>query len=501
MTRFFRYFPADVLLFPTHGPTIEPVKINLSIAIFATTLLATLAVSYLGRRHEARRRGGSLSGQGLNRWLVGLSAGATANSGFVVTAAVGLGYSHGARWLLLPLAWLAGDVLFWIVFPQRINRVGADAQATTLTDVVVRGLPARPKRVLQVLIGSITLVCLGGYVSAQWVSGQKFLMGAFGFGSVVSLFVFAAVIVVYSALGGFRGSVYADSLQAVIRVVGTLIAAIALWVVASRNGAAFWANLQDAGPEFLRLIPADGLLAALASSAGFAAAALGFGLGQPQMVTRYLAGASPQETQRAWWIYMLFVQSTWIAMTAFGIALRGVMPGLADPEMGLSIFHREMTGPIITGIIAADIFATIAATSNSILVAMAQTVAVDLRHSRVTNEAGHRDLWLPIAILGVGTMILSLSLHSSVKDLALSSVGILGAGLAPAMIIRVLRWRHTPIALLCTVLGGFTTATLWKYGGYNDVINEAAPGIMVGLVVNALIARPWSRTQQTRVTE
>jgi hypothetical protein len=61
------------------------------------------------------------------------------------------------------------------------------------------------------------------------------------------------------------------------------------------------------------------------------------------------------------------------------------------------------------------------------------------------------------------------------------------------MIIRVLQWRHTPTALLCTVLGGFATATLWKYCGYNDVINEAAPGIIVGLVVNALIARPWSR--------
>jgi Na+/proline symporter len=466
---------------------------HLAILIFALTLVATLAVSYLGRRHEARKLGGALAGQGLNRWLVGLSAGATANSGFVVTAAVGLGYSFGARWLLLPLGWLAGDVLFWIVFPQRINRVGAEARATTLTDVIVSGLPARPKRVLQALIGSITLVCLGGYVSAQWVSGQKFLMGAFGIGSVVSLLVFAAVIVIYSSLGGFRGSIYADTLQAIIRIVGTLIAGTAVWIVASRNPAAFWANLQAAGPDFLALVPSNGMLAALASSAGFASAALGFGLGQPQIVTRYLAGASPRETQQAWWIYMLFVQSTWLAMTVFGIALRGVMPGLADPEMGLSAFHREMTGPIVTGIIAADIFATIAATSNGILVAMAQTLTVDLWRPRRVSDTAHRDLWAPTAILGAGTMIMSLSLHSSVKDLALSSVGIMGAGLAPAMIIRVLGWRYAPNALLWVVLSGFATATLWMYFGYNDIINEAAPGILVGLAVNALLARSSSR--------
>ncbi len=469
-------------------------KTDLSIAVFALTLLATLAVSYLGRRHEARKQGGALAGQGLSKWLVGLSAGATANSGFVVTAAVGLGYSVGARWLLLPLSWLAGDVLFWIVFPQRINRVGAEAGATTLTDVVVRDLPLRRKRVLQLLIGSITLVCLGGYVSAQWVSGQKFLMGAFGFGSVISLLVFAAVIVIYSSLGGFRGSVYADTLQACIRIVGTMIAGIAMWVVIARDPAAFWTNLHRAGPDFLQLVPANGLVAALASSAGFAAAALGFGLGQPQIVTRYLAGANPRETQQAWWIYMLFVQSTWLAMTAFGIALRGVMPGLTDPEMGLSAFHRAMTGPIVTGIIAADIFATIAATSNSILVAMAQTLTVDLGRPRGANSTAHRDLWLPIAILGAGTMLLSLTLHSTVKDLALSSVGIMGAGLAPAMIVRVLRWRHSPASLLWAVIGGFAAATLWKYVGYNDIINEAAPGILVGLAVNALIARHGTRS-------
>src|SRR5688500_18368267 len=102
-------------------------RMDLSILIFVATLVATLVVAYLGRRHEDRQDKASLAGQGLSRWLVGLSAGATANSGFVVTAAVGLGYTAGARWLLLPLAWLLGDIVFWLVFPARINALGARA--------------------------------------------------------------------------------------------------------------------------------------------------------------------------------------------------------------------------------------------------------------------------------------------------------------------------------------------------------------------------------------
>lgn len=487
-------------MFPRKPSKIVAVKTNLSVAVFASTLLATLIVSYLGRRHEASHGGGPLAKQKLSRLLVGLSAGATANSGFVVTAAVGLGYSYGAQWLLLPLAWLIGDIFFWIVFPQRINRVGTEANATTLTDVLVYGVTGRRRRILQTVIGIITVACLGGYVSAQWLSGQKFLSGAFGFGHLLSLFVFATVIVIYSALGGFRGSIYSDVLQASIRIIGTTVAVVAVWVVASRNTEIFRNNIHAAGPDFLRLIPRDGTTAALISSVGFAAAALGFGLGQPQIVTRYLAGASPKETQSAWWIYLGFVQATWLAMTGFGIALRGVMPALDDPEMGLSVFHRSTTGPLITGIIAADIFATIAATSNGILVAMAQSLVADLWQPRAANDVRHHDLSIPIVILGAGTMLLSVWLHSSVKDLALSSVGMMGAGLAPAMIIQVLGWRHSSRSLLLSIIVGFGTAAVWTYRGYNGFINVAAPGIIAGLAVNLILAPKTQVKLEVEVT-
>lgn len=473
---------------------------KISIAVFAATILATLWVSLLGRRHE-RRTSAALASQGLPRWLIGLSAGATANSGFVVTAAVGLGFSYGARWLLLPLAWLIGDIVFWLMFPGRINRLGTAVAASTLTDVLVHDVSTKPKQVLRVLIGLVTLACLGGYVSAQWLSGQKFLQGAFGLSHAASLVAFAAVIIVYSALGGFRGSVYADTLQAAIRIIGTLVAVTAMWLVASHHPDSFRKNIEAAGPGFLSVIPPDAITASLISCAGFAAAALGFGLGQPQIVTRYLAGASPQETQSAWWVYMLFVQATWLAMTGFGIALRGVMPALDDPETGLSAFHRATTGPVITGVIAADVFATIAATSNSILVAMAQSYTFDLRCPRADAPRRHHDLWMPVLILGGVTMVASLYLHSTVTDLALSAVGIMGAGLAPAMIVQLLGWRHSAASLTGSIIIGLAVAAYWKISGLNAVINEAAPGMAAGLLVNFALVRLLNRPSPQRCTD
>ena len=114
--------------------------VDMSVVTFGLALLGTFIVAYLGRRHSKRVASATLSGHRLNKWLVGLSAGATANSGFVVTAAVGLGYSFGVQWLLLPLSWLLGDVVFWLFFPQRINATGRAVRATTMTDVIVDGM-------------------------------------------------------------------------------------------------------------------------------------------------------------------------------------------------------------------------------------------------------------------------------------------------------------------------------------------------------------------------
>lgn len=458
---------------------------SVSIAVFGLTIAATFLMAWLGRRHGGTDHGG-LAEQKLNRWLIGLSAGAAANSGFIVTGAVGLGYVYGVQWILLPLAWLVGDIVFWSLFPQRLNDFGRRSRATTLSELLTHGLQGRGASILAVLCGLTILLCLSGYVSAQWLAGQKFIAGAFPISGVGALALFAALIVAYTSIGGFRGSVYVDSLQAVIRIIGTALALVAVFWVAREDGAIVRQNLDAAGPGFLSLLPAGGWPAAAGFILGFGAAALGFGLGQPHIVSRYLAGASPSETRSAWWIYMGFVQFTWIAMTLFGVVLRGVMPELKDPEAGLSLFFSSRMNAVATGIIVADVFATIAATSNALLVAMAQALSHDLV-SRIA--PGKR---LPIAwgcaALGALTMGLSLVLHGSVMQLALFSVSMMAAGIAPAVMTKVMGWPHDARSLIASVLAGLLAAAAWKLGGLGDLVNESAAGIAAGLIAGRLAA-------------
>lgn len=456
--------------------------------VFVVTLIATFVVSWLAQRHARLAGTGadSLDGRRLNRWLVGLSAAATANSGFVVTGAVGLGYAYGTQWLLLPIAWLLGDLLFWQFFPHRLNSYGRQHGVTTLSELITAGLQGRLARLIALAVAVVILMCLGGYTSAQWLAGQKFLVGAFGIPKELALVGFALLIISYTAIGGFRGSVYADTLQAVIRLVGTVVALVAVGCFAFKEGSAFESNLAAAGPGFISWMPAGGLPGLLGFFAGFAAAALGFGLGQPQLVSRYLAGRTPHETAAAKWIYIGFVQFTWLSMTLFGVVLRGVMPDLADPETGLSAFFTTHIHPLATGVILADIFATIASTTNSLLVAMSQCFVHDLfRSTPGKGRAGASRPILVILLIGVGTLVASLVLQGSVLSLALGSISLMAAGLAPTVMIKLLGWRHNAASIAVAMGVGIGAAVAWKMVGYGAWLNEAAVGMLLGVIANA----------------
>ena len=185
-----------------------------ALVAFGAVLVATFVAAWRGRRDAGEDAERHVGQQRLNRWFVGLSAGATANSGFVVTGAVGLGYTNGLYWLLLPFGWFLGDLVFWKYFPHRINAYGARANATTIADLITHGLPVGRFHPLAVASTAIVILCLGGYTMAQWVAGQKFLDGAFGVSGHWTLLIFAALIIAYTSLGRFRGSVYADTFQA-----------------------------------------------------------------------------------------------------------------------------------------------------------------------------------------------------------------------------------------------------------------------------------------------
>ncbi len=466
-------------------------------AVFALSLILTFGIAVIARRSGRESITDDLSGRTLSRWLIGLSAGATANSGFVVAGAVGLGYQYGIQWVMFPIAWLLGDLVFWRWFPQRITAVGHHSGAVTISELLRYGLSGRWASSISVLATVVIVFGLAGYTAAQWQAGQTFLTGAFELSANAALGLFALLIIAYSSIGGFRGSVYVDTFQAILRLTGTLLVLISVIWISAREPE-FRSNIVSAGPGFLNPLPGASLVGSVGFIAGWAAAALGFGLGQPQIVSRYLASCSPDETRAARWIYIGFVQITWVAMTVFGVLLRGIMPDIAEPEAGLSVFVKANLTSVLAGVIVADVFGVIASTANSLLISMAQSIKRDIVEHFFPAGARLASLTNLTLVAGPVTIAVTAAADSTVAGLAMSSVSMIGAGLAVPVMIKVMRWRHTGASLNGALVVGIASAVAWVHFGLSEYLNEAAVGMLLSAVANFALLRASKTTDRGR---
>jgi sodium/proline symporter len=463
---------------------------SLSLVVLALSVMAIYLISILINHQQKSQTENpqALSTYKLNKWLIGLSAAATANSGFVVTGAVGLGYGSGLSALWLPVGFFLADVLFWKVFPKKINEFGQHSGANTLADLLTWQTSGQSRLFINTVVALIVLVFLGGYISAQWIAGGKFIHHAFHLDPAISLVVFASSIVLYTAIGGFKGSVLTDVFLSMVRILGTLVI-LATIVATAFHANTFQHNIGHAGSAFLNPLP-EGIGFLALAVLGYFSTSLGFSLSQPQLISRYLAGKDGQEAQSAWWIYLSFVYGTWVSMTVFGILLRGVMPGIADQEAGLIIFFQTAMPEWLTAMMVTTVFCTIAATANSLLIAIAQSVNHDLLPLM---NLKNLPVYRTSLVIGAITMLFALlTQNQSISQIVLGALSIMGAGLAPAIIIRLMGWQYTPLSIAGSIVAGVASASLWKtLMFYNAAVNglhlnESLIGIFVAFAVNAV---------------
>lgn len=458
----------------------------IAIVVFTLTLVITFILAILGRKKSITNNEDDLADRNLNRWLVGLSAGATANSGFIVSGAVGLGYVYGIQWLLLPIAWLIGDLVFWRYFPSKLNYYARKTNSMTLTDILTNNKNTKASNLLAVLISLILVFGLGAYATAQWLAGKKFLVNAFEFSEDISLIIFALVIIAYSSIGGFRGSVYVDAFQAILRLLGCILIFVFAASTVYTNFDQFILNYETVPTDFFNIIGQMSITGAVGFIVGWGAASLGFGLGQPQVSMRYMAAKSPDELNKAKWIYIGYVQFTWVSMTVFGVILRGISPELDDPEAGLAIFVSTAMPAVLVGIIIADIFGVIASTANSILIALSHTIKHDL--GKRLNLGKVFSITILSCIFGILTLTIAYNASSSVASISIAAISFIAAGLAGPVMIKILDWRHSDSSLLIAMFIGISTSILWSWLGYSSFVNEAAIGIVTSLITNRVLS-------------
>lgn len=250
-------------------------------------------------------------------------------------------------------------------------------------------------------------------------------------------------------------------------------------------------ELAKIDPNLLRLTGDYTLPELIGYSAGIVAMGAGFGLSQPHVTVRIMAGKDPKSVRKAKWIYMAFVYGTWGAMIIFGICSRLLLPSIADPEQALPIYAMRTFDPWIIGLVLAGVFSTIASSADSQILTCSSAISRDLSpqlNRTMTKKLGIRYQQLATALTGIVAAIVTIYLSSSVFELVVFSISVLSASIGSAMLIAILGIRTNAYALSSSMIAGVSVALSWRYLGYHNAVSDVLPGFITAVLTNYIIS-------------
>ena len=265
---------------------------------FALYSLVIVAVGLVvGRRAGRSDEEYWLGGRSLGPWVSALSSSASSESGWVTLGLVGAAYLYGASIFWVIPGIIAGYLFNWFLLANRMRDDSRATGALTIPDLLSMHFKERLP-VIRLVAIVVVLVGMWLYVAAQFaIAGKAFnsafesldgIVGLSGYQNGVLLG--AAIVLIYTVVGGFRSASVTDAIQAFVMFL--TLAIFPFWLLFEVGGLSFIQeqlatvteqNLLQFWPEL-----AGGAL--LGFLIGGDAIGIGFGFpGQPHILVRYMA--------------------------------------------------------------------------------------------------------------------------------------------------------------------------------------------------------------------
>jgi len=437
-----------------------------------------------------------LGGRRLGRLVVALSAVVSGRSAWLLLGFAGMAWSLGVQALWAAVGYVAVEGVLFLSFALRLRRFSERYDVLTIPDFFA--VRFRDGGALRVLTVCVILVFLVLYVGAQLLSGGKTLAPSFGIEPSMAVAITAAVVLVYTVLGGFLAVSLTDMVQAFVMIAG-LVALPIIAIVDVGGFGALFERLGGIDPT----LPDPGALA-IGALIGF----LGIGLGspgQPHIVARYMAIEDPSQLRWA-----AVVGTAWNAVMATGALFVGLcgriayplasdLPG-GDKEQIYLVLAGDALPPVLFGIIVASVFAAIMSTADSQILVCASSVVRDLLEALVRKgrplpaDRAVRMSRLVVILIVVLALGLGYLAQKSIFWLVLLAWAGLGAALGPVTILA-LYWRGTTRAgALAGVAAGTLVTTVWdRVESLNDMLYELVPGFAAAFLACfavSLLTRP-----------
>ena len=360
---------------------------------FAAYLVLMIVIGAIYMKNTNNSEDYFLGGRGLSGWVAALSAQASDMSGWLLMGLPGTVYALGTGQSWIAIGLFLGTVCNWVFISSRLRKYTIRANnSLTLPAYFENRFRDKMKGTASGIFDCDRYLFTWYIQRLHCLPVENLFNSVFGVDYHVALAIGAAVILIYTFMGGFMAVCVTDFIQGSLMLVGLLVVPIAAYFMVGADqvkpildqsgvvgGASAYLSLFRNGD---RSYTAVEIISQLAWGLGYC--------GMPHILTRFMAVKNQKELRKSRVIAIIWVTISLAAAVAIGIIGRVYLfptilgtEGNASTEsvfieMITKMFTKDTNLPFIGGIFLCGILAAIMSTADSQLLVTASSVSKDI---------------------------------------------------------------------------------------------------------------------------
>ncbi len=483
----------------------------LAFSLYFVAMLA-IGVFFFVKSRAANEKDYFLGGRRMGPWVTAMSAQASDMSAWLLMGLPGsiLAFGFGQAWIGIGLA--IGTAANWILVAKRLRKFSrASGDAITLPQYLSNRFLSKSHSV-SVICAIVFLVCFTIYVASAFVAGADVfttLVPELTRGT--AMLIFAAIVVAYTFLGGFKAVCWTDFFQGILMLAALLIVPIVVAFVKDLDPQALNTVYTGPGGEEFKFVANF-----FSASWKDIISGLGWGLGyfgMPHIIVRFMAIEKPSMVKKSATVAIIWVVLSLAATIVIaylgrmfvysnGIDLSAKLLSEGKQSLIFVELARDVFPSFIAGLLLAAIIAASMSTADSQLLVAASSFSSDLYKPLVRKNASNKEmLWvsrLVVMVIAVVAYFIASSkgkAAQAIMDLVSNAWGIFGAAFGPAVLLSLFWKRFTYKGAVAGIISGAAVDMLWLWlpvsGGATLTsltgIYEIIPGFIVGGIIAVIV--------------
>lgn len=476
---------------------------NMEILAFVLYFVVVLAIGivFFFRSRGNGEKEYFLGGREMGPWVTALSAQASDMSAWLLMGLPGsiLAFGLGQAWIGIGLA--IGTALNWIFVAKRLRKFSQAAGDSITIPQYLSNRFASKSPVLQIASAVIFLVFFTVYVASSFVAGTSVFTTVFeGLDEQTAMLIFAAIILIYTFLGGFKAVCWTDFFQGLLMFVALLAVPIVICVTRELDTASlanvytYTENGETVTCAFTsNLFSADWkeIVSGLAWGLGY--------FGMPHILVRFMSIKKASMVKKSAtiaiiWVFVTLLSAILIAY--FGRMLIGEQLLSNGSQKLVFIQLARMLFPaFVAGILMAAIIAASMSTADSQLLVASSSFTSDIYKPVFRKNATEKEvLWvgrIVVLIVAIVAYFIASSEGSgaqAIMNMVENAWAGFGSAFGPVVILSLFWKRFTYKGAVAGVIGGAVVDVLWLLFMSETGIYEIIPGVIVGFVLSVVVS-------------